>query len=84
MPPRRAKARVVSVSVPTPPKPKLPPYLKGSRINFWHPKFGMYQGKILAVDGDKDKYLVELRSGAKWDVDGAWIKTRRPDNGSGS
>lgn len=84
MPPRRAKPRVVSVSAPTPPKPKLPPYQKGRMINFWHPKNGMYKAKIIAVDAEKDKYTVELRSGAKWDIQGDWVKTRRPDVGQSS
>lgn len=77
---RRAKPRVVSVSAPEPPKPKLTPFPSGRRINFWHPKSGMYQGIIRSVDEQNDLYKVELHSGKIVQVKGEWIKTRRPDN----
>lgn len=80
MPSRRIKAiRVVSVTKPVPPKPKLPPYNMHQNVAFYHPEHGQYRGEVVSINFAKDEYKVRLRSGSVWTVQGSWIKTGRPE-----
>jgi hypothetical protein len=74
--------RVVSVSEPTQ-QPDLPPYRVRQEVVFWHPNLGRYRGRVIAAL-DNDAYTVELGSGKKFQVNGAWIKTRRPEDDNGN
>lgn len=79
---RKLKAiRSVRVEEPAPPKPrpKLPPYRRHQEVTFTEPGRGTFRGKVVGVNDKEDVYKVELRSGVKYDVEGSWIKTRRPE-----